>query len=248
MTVFNGENNQNSSQSTNEDEGNQSFVRKLVETKGDQWSDPETIAKGKWEADQYIEQLKEQNQKLQEQAEKAKKLEELVAKIENKATDTSNVNSQSNSDAGADESQTKTHVSEDEIQSLVEQALTKREQENTVAQNLQQVNSQLDELYGTEAESTVQKKAQELGMSKERLQQIAAESPTAFFNLMGEKPKEFKTMTQGSVRTEGVNMQKSNERNFAYWNKLRKENPREFNRSMDKMVQDRERLGDAFYN
>jgi len=248
MTVFDGENNQNSSTAeTNNDEGNQSFVKKLVEAKGEQWSDPEVIAKGKWEADNYIEKLEAQNEELKTAADKAAKLEELIAKIEKKATEPTDVTSQSNS-SGADKSNTKTPVSEDELQSLVEKALTKREAENTVKQNLEQVNSQLTSLYGTEAEATVQKKAQELGMSKERLQQIASESPTAFFNLMGDKPKDFTPMTQGSVRTESVSMQTPTKRNNAYWQEMRKKNPREFNRNIDKMVEDRQRLGEAFYN
>lgn len=248
MTVFNGENNQNpSTPEAKADESNQSYVERLVKEKGDQWSDPEVIAKGKYEADNYIQELKAKNEELAAQAEKAAKLEELIAKIEAKATEPTSVTPQSE-DSGADGSNTKTPVSEDELQSLVEKALTKREAESTVKQNLDQVNSQLEQLYGTEAEATVQKKAQELGMSKQRLQEIAAESPTAFFNLMGDKPKDFKPMTSGSVRTESVSMQTPSKRNNAYWQEMRKTNPREFNRRIDEMVQDRVRLGEAFYN
>jgi len=249
MTVFNGDNNQNTNtDNTNNDEGNQSYVKKLVESKGEQWSDPEVIAKGKFEADSYIEELKKQNEELKSQAERAAKLEELVAKIEKKATESTDVNSQSQSQGGANNSETKNPVSEDDLQSLVESVLTKREQESTVKQNLGQVNSQLEQLYGTEADATVQKKAQELGMSMSRLQEIAAESPTAFFSLIGEKPKDFKPMTQGSIRTESVNMQSSNKRNNAFYQELRKKNPREFARAQDQMLKDRMTQGDAFYN
>jgi hypothetical protein len=249
MTVFNGDDNQNTSTSqTTEDTSNQSYVKKLVETRGDQWSDPEVIAKGKIEADTYIEQLKAQLAELQEKNAKASRVDDLVAKIEQEAAKTTNANAQSQNKGGAEDSNTKNPVSEDDIQSLVEKALTSREQQNTVKQNLAQVNSHLDEMYGTEADSIVQKKAQELGLSKQRLQEVAAESPTAFFNLIGDKPKNFKPMVNGSVRTESVNMQQTGTRDFKFYQKLRKENPRQFAQAQEQMVQDRLKLGDAFYN
>lgn len=248
MTVFTGDNNQNATNlETNTTESNQSFVAKLVETRGNQWSDPEVIAKGKIEADAYIEQLKQELEQYKTAANKGAKVEDLVSKIEEEAARTASAKAQS-SDGSANESHTKTSVSEDQIQSLIEQALTKKERENTVRQNLEQVDSQLSQMFGTEAEAVVQKKAQELGLSKQRLQEIASESPSAFFNLIGEKPKDFKPMTQGSIRTESVNMQSSSKRNNAFYQKLRKDNPREFARMQNQMVQDRMQQGDAFYN
>ena len=247
MTVFNGENNQNTSiDTTKQEQGDQSFVKKLVESKGDQWADPEVIAKGKLEADAYIEELRKQNEELKSAAEKAAKLEDLIAKFEKKATEPSTVNSQS-TEAGADDSKTKNPVSEDDLQSLIENALTKREQENTVKQNLEQVNSQLDQLYGSNAEEIVQKKAKELGLSKQRLQEVAAESPSAFFSLIGEKPKEFTPMTKGTVRTESVSMQTSGKRNNSFYQELRKKDPREFARLQNQMVKDRMEQGEDFY-
>lgn len=249
MSVFSGDDNQDTSNvQTNQGEGNQSFVAELVKTRGEQWSDPEVIAKGKLESDKYIEELKKQLAELEEQAGKGAKVNDLISKIEQKAAEPATAKAQSNNEGGADGSNTKTQVSEDEIQGLIEQALTKKEQESTVKQNLAQVNSHLEQMFGTEADARVQKKAQELGLSKQRLQEIAAESPNAFFNLIGEKPKDFKPMTSGSIRTESVNMQSSSKRNNTFYQELRKKNPREFAKAQDQMLKDRVQLGDAFYN
>lgn len=250
MTVFDGANNQNTSpEGTNEDQGNQSYVQKLVTSKGEQWSDPEVIAKGKVEADNYIEDLKKQNAELQAQVEKAKKVEDLFSKLDDKASPTTSEQNQAQSQGGANESNTQTAVSEDDLQSLIENTLTKREAEATAKQNLDQVNSQLESQFGTEASATVQKKSQELGLSMERLQAIAAESPTAFFNLIGEKQSAPAPLTNGSIRTESVNRaQNSGKRNFAYYEKMRKENPREFYHAQDAMLKDRIEQGDSFYN
>lgn len=248
MNFSDGANNQNTSEAeTNQTEDNQSFVKRLVEAKGEQWGDPEMIAKGKLEADTYIEQLRKENEELKALAEKASTLEDIVAKIERKATEPTNVNAQSDQ-GGANDSETKNPVSEDDLQSLVEKALTKREQEATATQNFQQVVSQLQDSYGDNMNEVVQKKAGELGLSVARLQEIAKESPTAFFSIVGEKPKEFKNMTQGTIRTESVNTQPSGKRNNKFYQELRKSNPRQFNQLQDQMLKDRMQLGDAFYN
>lgn len=248
MSVFNGDDNQNTSNSqTNENKSNQSFVQKLVETRGDQWSDPEVIAKGKIESDAYIEQLKQEIAVLKEQNTKSTKIDSLISSIEQKAAETTTAEAQSNNQGGANESNTKTIVSEDDIQVLIEEALTKKELRNTVRQNLEQVNSQLDQMFGTEADVRVGEKARELGLSKERLQEIASESPSAFFSLIGEKPKDLKPLTNGSIRTESVNMQSGGKRNNAYYQNLRKTNPREFAKQQGQMIKDRVELGDNFY-
>lgn len=252
MSVFEGANNQNTETAeTTETKEDQSFVKKLVEAKGEQWKDPEVIAKGKLESDQYIEDLKAQIEELKGLAQKNSRVDELISKMEQKAAEPTTANTPSNVAGGADESETKTPVSEDEIQSLVEKTLTAREEAQTVQQNLTQVESQLSSLYGDEAKEVVDKKAKELGLTNKRLQEIASESPSAFFALIGEKPPEFKPLTQGSIRTESVNMQAGNsKRNNDYYSKLRRENPRLFHsaQTQEQMLQDRKKLGQAFYN
>lgn len=240
MSVFSGEDNQAAQETTTQE----SFVKKLVETKGEKWSDPEVIAKGKVEADAYIETLKQEIEKLKTLATQNSKVDELIAKIEQKAAQpTSAVQSQSRTE----ETPTKSGISEENIQSLVEKALTERERNQSAKQNVAEVDARLNELYGTEAVKVVKDKSKELGLSLARLQEIAAESPSAFLQLIGEKPSDFKPMVNGSIRTESVNVQTAGVRNHAYYQKLRKENPRQFAQSQQQMVQDRLKLGDNFY-
>lgn len=238
MSVFDG--NQSGQNEVKQNEGNQSYVEALVKAKGDHWKDPEVMAKGKLEADDTIKELKQQLKELQEANASGKKLEDLVEQIE-KAT-----KSKPNT-----ESDTKTSVSEEDIQSLVEKTLTKKERESTAKQNLERVDSHLTEAFGDEAKSVVQKKAQELGMSIDRLRELASESPNAFLTLIGEKPKEPKVNTEGSIRTEGLKTNTSRDkRNHAYYQEMRRKNPQLFNSAatQNKMIQDRISLGDAFYN
>lgn len=137
------------------------------------------------------------------------------------------------------------------MKSLVEQTLTQREKDTTIQQNLTQVDKSLVESFGTEAAAVVKKKAEELGMSMDRLRDIAAESPNAFFTLIGEAPRALNNpMVQGSVRTEGVNMQVSAERNWAYYQKLRRENPNEYYqpKTQQMLMADKVKMGDRFGN
>lgn len=247
MSVFEGENNQNTEDTAqHQTEETDSFVKKLVTSKGEHWSDPEVIAKGKIEADTYIEQLKKELEELKSKVSKDNKVDQLLSKIEQEAAKPTIAKAQSPS--GTEQSDTKAKFSEEDIQSLVEKALTNREKEQTTRQNINQVDEQLTSMYGTEAKSVVVQKAAELGLSVEKLKEVASESPTAFFALIGEKPKEFKTLTQGTIRTEGISQGGSaGKRDNEYYQKLRKENPRLFGKLQDQMVQDRIKLGDSFY-
>lgn len=247
MSVFEGVDNQNTEAAeANQGQTNQSFVQKLAEAKGDKWRDPEVIAKGKLDADAYIEQLKAELEATKKLAERAAKIEELAAKLEQKAAEPNTATASFNP-VGATATQTKSALSEEDVQSLVEKTLTKREQTQTIDQNIKQVDTQLQEIFGTEAKQKLIEKSKELGLSVSRLKEIAGESPTAFFSIIGEKPKEFRPMTNGSVRTEGVSQQSSGDRTNAYYQKMRKDNPRLFQQSTEQMLQDRIRLGDRFY-
>ena len=106
----------------------------------------------------------------------------------------------------------------------------------------------MEKSYGTDASAKIQDKAKELGLTLERMQEIAAESPTAFFNLIGEPKKNFKPMVEGSVRTEGVNMQASNERDWSYYQNLRRDNRSLYYspKIQRQLIEDKNRLGGKF--
>lgn len=228
----------------------ESFVKKLVESKGDKWSDPEVIAKGKVEADAYIEELKRKIAELEGSKAKEDRLEELLKKIEQKAVAPTPTNTQSTNPGGAEGSDTTNVISEKDIQSLVEQTLTQREKENTAKQNIAQVDKGLEDMFGTEAKAKVAERAAQLNLSVKRLQEVAAESPTAFFELMGEKPKQAPNLSNTTIRTDSVTAKPNGTKNWAYYTELRKSNPRLYRdaSTQAEMELQRQKLGDKFYN
>ena len=229
----------------------ESFLQKLVEAKGENWRDPETLAKGKLEADGYIKTLEDQLNQMREDIKKQDYQAQILEQLQNKATDSTTVETAMPNNNGSTETQNTTaSLSENDLESLVEKTLVKREKDSVVKQNLSQVDQELVNSFGTEAEAKVREKAQELGMSMERLRDIAAESPTAFFSLIGQPQKTFNPMVQGSVRTEGVNMQASNVRNWQYYQSLRRENPNQYYtpKVQQQLMQDKVKMGDKFGN
>jgi len=227
-----------------------SYLQKLVETKGENWKDLEVLAKGKLEADGYIKNLEAQLEEMKEDLKKSEYQREVFEQLQSKAADSTTANSGVSQDKSSTNNQNTTaSVSEENLKSLVEQTLTQREKENVIKRNLAQVDAELEKTFGTEAKVEIEKKASQLGMSLERMRDIAAESPNAFFALIGEKPQQpFSPLTQGSVRTEGVNMQTSTERNFDYYQKLRRENRNLYYsaKTQQQMFEDKSRLGEKF--
>ena len=66
-TTQDNQNNENQEQVTPTQE---SFLDKLVQAKGENWRDPETLAKGKLEADGYIKNLEDQLATMREDMKK----------------------------------------------------------------------------------------------------------------------------------------------------------------------------------
>jgi type IV secretory pathway VirJ component len=255
MSVFSEEAQPNAPQETEQTtettEPTESFVAKLVEAKGENWKDPEVLAKGKLESDRYISELEAQLNQLREDLKKEDYAEKILQEIRNKATESNTVNQSlpNNDTVGTAQDDTpQSSLSEEDLKSLVEKTLTEREMQSTVAQNLKVVDEELVKQYGTEAQKTIAKKSQELGISMDRMKEIASESPTAFFALIGEGKKNFNPMVNSSVRTEGVNLQPSTERDWNYYQKLRRENRDLYYtpKVQQQLMQDKLRLGEKF--
>lgn len=244
---------QNQNTDPNAAQSNQDgWLKKIVETKGEKWKDPEVLAKGKLESDAYIKQLEDQLTELREELGKQDYAQDLLTQLQNKATMSTNVNpvESNKNNGGAETSQTKAALSDEQIKDLVNSALTEREKNATVSQNVSVVEKELTNRYGTEAQAAVAKAAEKLGMTVERLGQIAAESPNAFFALLGEEKRESNPLINGSIRTEGANMQAPADRNFRFYQELRRKNRKQYftPETQQAMFKDRQRLGDKFYN
>jgi len=218
---------------------------------GRKFNDVEALAKGKVEADRFIEQMKQENSALKADLEKqsyklgvTNKMEEMASASPTELLDPNNNNGGTPNTAN-----TQPVSSEANIESLVEQTLKKRELEGVAKNNIAVVESELAQAYGTEAATAVQQKANELGLPMTELQSMAAKSPAAFMQLMGRSAPKSSPLVQGSIRTEGSTMQASSGKDFGYYQQLRRENSSLYYKPSTQraMMADAERLGDKFY-
>lgn len=231
-----------------------SFVERLVQAKGENWKDPEVLAKGKLEADTYISQLEQQIGQLREDLGKNDYAAQVLDAINGKAADTStakDIEADKNT-AGVEEEGTPPSLNEDDLKSLVEKTLQEKETQKSIEQNLKTVEETLKGQYGDKLGQVLQNKATELGLSMGRMEELASESPSAFLALFGDNRQEnmFTSMMNSSINTEGVNMQSSTERNWTYYQNLRRENPKQYYspKVQQQIMKDKLRMGDRFGN
>lgn len=217
---------------------------------GRKFNDVEALAKGKLEADRFIEQMKQENAALKADLEKQAYRLGVTDYLEEKASaPTAESSSPNNQNSGTlDQGNTNPKTSEVDIESLVEQTLLKRDQEAVAKNNISLVESELEKAYGTEAGNAVKQKASELGLQLSELQSMAAKSPNAFMQLMGKPAVQSKPLISGTIRTEGSNFETSSDKDFAYYQKMRRENSKLYYKpsTQRQMMSDMERLGDNF--
>lgn len=226
---------------------NESYVNQLV-GEGKKFKDLEALARGKVEADRHIGEITKTLDELRAELAKqdyAKSLLEQMSKGSETVAEQPTPNTPSSSNTE------NTTQSASDIESLVEKVITEKERNRTVSQNLTIVGEEMEKQYGDKAGQILKAKSIELGVSVERLKEIAAESPTAFFQMVGVNAKAKPTApvaTQSSIRSEGFNSN-SQDRDFDYYQKIRKENRSLYYspKVQNMMIQDRQRLGDKFY-
>jgi hypothetical protein len=225
-----------------------SYMEQLV-GEGKKFKDTESLAKGKLEADRHIAEITKTLNELREEVSKQDYAKDLLTKLQDKGTDTSTVNSAMGNNAG-NSATGNTNPNASEIEALVEQLMTKKEQSRTLGQNLSVANEAVIAQFGDKSAEVVKAKALELGMSVERLKEIASESPSAFLQLIGvtAQKRTDSTTPKSSVRTESFSSTNS-DRTFEHYQKMRKENKSlYYSPKVQRMLmEDRLRLGEKFY-
>ena len=228
-----------------------SFVEQLV-GEGKKFKDTEALAKGKLEADKHIAEITQTLNELREEVKKQQFSKELLETLQSKGARSGIAETEEPTYTRNSAPENTTQPSEVDIETLVEQAITKKEQSRTIQQNVAIANEAMVSQYGDKAGEVVKAKAVELNMSVDRLKEIAAESPTAFLQLVGatatKKPAS-QVMPQGSIRQDSLSTNTS-ERTFDYYQKMRKENKSlYYSPKVQRMLMDdRLRLGEKFYN
>ena len=139
---------------------------------------PEELAKGYNNADQFINQLKTENDQLRGELDKRLNAEDMVDQIKREREELqASMKAQEN---------TTPQLDEKALSDLISQTLDQKNTQKVAQDNIQAVDSKMKELFGTDKASEIlQTKSKELNLSVEYLAEVAAKSPDGFYSLLG---------------------------------------------------------------
>lgn len=245
---------------TSGDETNEDidYVKELVgEGKKFKEASPEellkVLAKSKYEADRHIQNLEQEQNELRQELNTRLKLEELMKTLsEPKAPEASK--HQNNEDGGERRGDPNKN-SEVDIEKTVEALLNSRLEAQHKQNNVAVVKDELTKRWGKQYLANVDKVLSETGMSREQFADLAATNPKVVLALADKvapsqsNPNDPLLSAPRSTQRIVGSPQSSNEKNFKFYEKIRKENPRryfspEVQGEMHRMAR---QMGDDFY-
>ena len=247
MSAFDQSNITPETQSTQETSEQQTSAFDSLVGEERKFKNADDLAKGKLEADKFIDQLKSELSGMREELDKRMTSEEVLAKIKEETRNS--VQQQGEN--------TTPSLSEDKVEELVKKTLESTRTEETKHGNLQAVDNKLVEMFGDKAGQWLVTKSQELGVNPGFLEDVAKTSPSAFFNTVGLNEPNIQSkssVTTSSVNTEtlqNVTQQQSAQVGTKrYYDDIRKQNPRKYwtPEVQNQILKSREELGsEKFY-
>lgn len=160
-------------------EGERNPLNELVGD-GKKFASIDELAKGKLEADQFIEQLKGELQQTREQ------MVELESVASKKATVAELIDAVKQTNKKVDEDGNQP-ISEEQLKEMVDSIMDNRYEKQTRLTNYQQANQSVLDMFKGDVEAArtyMAERSKELGISTDRLKALGEESPSAFKQLM----------------------------------------------------------------
>jgi hypothetical protein len=225
---------------------------------GKKFKTPEELARGKAEADAFIERLKREQEALRQELNTKLSMEEYVDRLR---TSSQPNNSRSdpplnepNGGEGGDNG--KTQLKPEDIEALIEQKVTARERARIQQQNQETVKQKLIESFGNDYISKLKEAASTLGLTPEDMDAMAKDRPKAFLKLVGadnaqpqSKPNTNSLFTPPSGNATAPR-QVSGDRTKSYYDEIKQKDPKRYwsPAVQNSLHQDALRLGEKFFD
>lgn len=229
----------------------QEIVVKLEDLVGEgkKFKSVEDLAKGKLMSDKFIEQLKTENEDLRKEVKTRITLEEFMTKVNPTAT-TQNTDPVTNQNP-VSEKQTSAMTPE-QLKKIISDELAERESANTARQNLNAVKQRLQDAFGPNYVTTLDEKAQSLGLTRDFFNQLAATQPNALFAMLGvdnKRPEPGLFTPPPSAMQTSARSNTPVDRTESFYKNLKKSNPSEYwsASTQTQMHRDAIRLGEKFF-
>jgi len=230
------------------------YLEELV-GEGKKFKTVDDLAKGKAYADQMVTKLLQEKKEVEEELNKRRTVEDLLARMEQRNSGqmpTEYNQTQRTHETTANDVNS---VSLDEIKAAIKADLEKERQEAIRQKNIAEASDALRNLYGDNVPSVLQAKASELGLTLDRLREVAADSPKALLALIGgpaQKTRDVFSPPGTAVNTAA----NAGQQNFgdhkpaSYWAKLRQTDPKAYKdpKNMMAMHKSALALGDRYFD
>jgi hypothetical protein len=232
---------------------------------GKKFANMAELAKAYKHSQDFIEQLKTENNDMRRELSTAEKVDQLLSRIggssgEGAASGEGTSGETPPSDAGESEPS-----NEEKIRQAVEQEVTKLERERSAQQNEQDANDRVVKLADgnvQEAKNMLTRTAEDLGVSVSYLREQARTSPVALERLVKASQSGSSSSTssssaaQGSQNSEALASQNTRSSSgdvqpWSHWKKLRKEISKAEYYSpevQNRIMRSRQELGEKFYD
>lgn len=216
---------------------------------GKKYKDSKAAGRAILEKDLFIDQLKKEAEEARQELRSRISVEEALTRIQttNKTSQTNDSGqATSHREDGNGANQDPQGITSEAIDKLVEEKLKAREQaasQRTAQEreeaNLASVRDKLSAVYGPNFAAKVKEQADSLGVSTQFLTETGAREPRALFKLLditeahaGQRrditDQNFSAPPRSVVNTSGVTNPGSTERTQAYYDKLRKAEPKRY--------------------
>lgn len=222
---------------------------------GKKFKDPEELAKGKAHSDAFIYRLQKETEELRKELNTRIKLEEFMDRMNSQNTSGANQAIQTAGTGNQTDGTASSATSPDDIEKLIEQRLAQREAEKTQKQNIEVARAKLQETFGSNYQAELEARTNSLGLTKEFVANLAKTQPKALFALLGldgqQQRRDDSVFTpRGSVNTSGLGNSGSSEKNWAYYEKIRRQNPAAYFsvQVQNEIHKQAEKLGERFYS
>lgn len=228
---------------------NKNYLEDLV-GEGKKFKSIEDLARGKAEADMYIEHFKQRQDELRQDYERLKteyeagpKLKELIDQIAQ--------NKQSQGDAMNQDVREDKPVDLSKIEELVEQRIQLNRQRERENENFSKVEKRLQQEYGPNYKAMLKSTVDTLGLDESFVDDLARRSPDALFRTLGldgqRRTDNFQSPPPSTTRPDQFSPD-AQKRTWSYYQKMRKENPIKYRdpKTQDQMFRDAVALGPAF--
>jgi hypothetical protein len=220
---------------------------------GKKFKSPEELARGKAEADMYIEHMKQRQDELR--SDYAKLRDEYNAGPKLKETLDQYMQELKQSQGTTNplgQQEDKSVLDEAKLSDIVKQHLIANKQLEKEENNAAAVESKLQEAYGTNYKQLVKQQIDQLGLSVEYFNDLARKHPAVLYRTLGlegqRQQENFQTppsSTRGSDPFGGAK-----KRTESFYQEIRKNDPMKYRdpKTQDQMFKDAQEQGEAFFD